>query len=243
MHGSLAQSKCVEKVMYKVMGTIKGLARTAREGRAREIVDVLKQRWDSEVVSYGLRRDLLVPFESPKANMPLRVRPLVKADVSRIFDANAPGISSESREELVTRRQMLEAGIQGCYVAVTEDDTPCYMQWLIGHEQNERVQEYFKGIYPRLGQDEALLEGAFTPEAYRGQRIMPAAMAQLAEKGTDIGARWVITFVTHTNIASLKGCKRSGFAPYLMRRERWRYFRRQLTFTPLPEGTPYPFDN
>ena len=52
----------------------------------------------------------------------------------------------------------------------------------------------------------------------------------------------VVTFVADDNIASLKGCKRAGFSPYLRREERWRWFRRTLTFTPLPEGTPYPFD-
>lgn len=229
--------------MSSIIGKIGGLARTVREGKGREILDMVRERWDSEALSYGLRRDLSVPFKAPEATFPIRVRPLVKADMPRILNAEAPDISDESREELVTRRQMLEAGIARCYVAVTEDDRPCYMQWLISPRQNERLQKYFKGIYPRLKQDEALLEGAFTPEEFRGQRIMPAAMAQLAEKGTEMGARWVITFVTHDNIPSLKGCKRSGFVPYLMRREKWSRFRRQLTFTPLPEGTPYPFDN
>ena len=41
-------------------------------------------------------------------------------------------------------------------------------------------------------------------------------MAQIAERGTDLGARWVITFVTVDNIPSLKGCQRAGFVPYLL---------------------------
>lgn len=229
--------------MSSIVGKIVGLARTVREGRGLEILNIVGERWDSEVLSYGLRRDLTIPFKAPEATVPIKLRPLVRADMPRILNAEAPGISDESREELVTRRQMLEAGIARCYVAVTDDGRPCYMQWLISPKQNKRVQNYFKSIYPSLEQNEALLEGAFTPEEFRGQRIMPAAMAQLAEKGTEMGARWVLTFVTHDNIPSLKGCKRSGFVPYLMRHEKWRHFRRRLTFTPLPEGSLYPFDN
>lgn len=229
--------------MSSIIGKIRGVARTILEGRGSEVVDVIRQRWESEVLSYGLRRDLSIPFKPLEAKLPIKVRPLVKADMPLILDTTSPGITDEGREERITRRQMLEAGISCCYVAVTEDGTPCFMQWLIGHEQNELVQKYFKGIYPRLRKDEALFEGGFTPEDYRGQRIMPAAIAQIAEKGADMNARWMITFVTHDNIPSLKGCKRAGFVPYLMRREKWSHFRRQLTFTPLPEGTLYPFDD
>ena len=71
---------------------------------------------------------------------------------------------------------------------------------------------------------------------------MPCAMAQLAAKAGEKGARWAITFVSQDNIPSLKGCKRAGFAPFLIRKKEWRLFHSRITFTPLPAGTPYPFD-
>jgi len=71
---------------------------------------------------------------------------------------------------------------------------------------------------------------------------MAAAMALVAERGREIGARYVITFVEQNNIASLKGCKRAGFSPYLLRHEKWFLFRRSLSLDKLPDGTPYPFD-
>ncbi len=206
------------------------------------LIDALNYRWSSDLRSFGLRRDLQIPFTAPQASMPITVRPLEERDVASILDIEAPGISSEEREERKTRLQMLQAGLMTCYVAVTGEDRPCYMQWLIGPEQNDKIEAYFKGIFPRLEPGEALLEGAFTPEAYRGRRIMPCAMAQIAEKGVELGARWAMTFVTHDNIPSLKGCQRSGFVPYMSREEKWRAFRHQVTFTPLPEETPYPFD-
>ena len=41
-------------------------------------------------------------------------------------------------------------------------------------------------------------------------------MALIAERGGDIGAREVITFVNLENIPSLKGCQRAGFHPDLL---------------------------
>ena len=218
------------------------LVRGLRGGRAHVIWETIRERWGSERVSYGLRRDLTVPFAAPEARMPLTVRVLRDSDSPRVLDLDEPGLTKKDQEERLTRRDMLAAGISTCYVAVTADDTPCYMQWLIGPAENDKVQAYFKGIFPRLATGEALLEGAYTPEAFRGQRIMPAGMAQIAERGADLGARWVITFVTVDNIPSLKGCQRAGLMPYLLRKETWRWFRQRLTFTPLPEGTPYPYD-
>ena len=109
----------------------------------------------------------------------------------------------------------------------------CYMQWLIPPAENARVRAFFGNLYPWLRPDEALLEGAYTPEEYRGQGIMAGAMAQIAERGPVLGARWVITFVDEGNAASLKGCERAGFTPYVRRREAFRLFVRRVAFTPL----------
>jgi RimJ/RimL family protein N-acetyltransferase len=78
-----------------------------------------------------------------------------------------------------------------------------------------------------------LLEGAYTPEAYRGKGIMGAAMAEIATRAAEHGARWVITFVDAHNEASLKGCVRAGFIPYLKRHEKFRLFCRRVAFEPI----------
>jgi hypothetical protein len=228
--------------MSNMIARVQGMVRGLRAGRAQAYWEVLHERWHSERVSFGLRRDLSVPFPAPDARIPITVRPLRASDMPQLLALDTPDLAAAEHEERLTRRDILAEGLATCYVAVTADDTPCYMQWLIGPGENDRVQAYFHGIFPRLAPDEALLEGAYTPEAWRGQRIMPCAMAHLAEQGTALGARWVITFVTQDNVPSLKGCQRAGFVPYLLRKETWHRFRRRLTFTPLPAGTPYPFD-
>jgi len=212
-----------------------------RHGDAGEVIRELVRRLYSTRRSYCLLRDLSVEFASPDAKIPIVVRPLEERDVARILDVSRPQASSD-RSARARRLRLIEYGIPTCYVAVTEDDVPCYLQWLMGHEQNERIRTFFGGEYPTLEHNEMLLENAFTDEAFRGMRIMPCAMSRIAERATESHANRVITFVEEANIASLKGCKRAGFMPYLMRTERWRFFRRSFELVELPTGTPYPFD-
>lgn len=199
----------------------------------------LKGRARSSTVSLGLQRDLDVPFAAPAATIPITVRPATPVEIATMLNVDDHGLTPD---ELRERRSLLESGIPQAFVAVTEDGQPCYMQWLMTSSDNDRIQRLFNGSFPRLGDDEALLEGAYTPPAFRGLRIMPSAMAQIAERARDFGARWVLTFVVPDNVPSLKGCKRSGFVPRLLKRDGWRLFRRRMTFGRLPDGTSYPFD-
>ena len=228
--------------MSRAMTKLRKIAFVIEHGAFREIVNTIKRKLYSDTLSYCLRRDLTIPFDMPEAKIPITVRPLIENDIPILLDVDDPSLAGDQIGERMARRLHLNADIPTCYVAVTADDKPCYMQWLMGSSHNDQIESFFNGIFPRLAPDEALLENAFTSESYRGQRIMPCAMAQIAEKAVDLGARGVITFVMHDNIPSLKGCKRAGFLPHMMRRERRRFFRQQVTFTPLPPGTPYPFD-
>jgi hypothetical protein len=113
------------------------------------------------------------------------------------------------------------------------------MQWVILASENGRLRSTFGNLYPTLAADEALLEGAFTPDTSRGLGVMSAAMAQIAERAAGGGARWVITFVDENNVASVKGCLRAGFTPYVKRLEQFRLFRRRISFASLqPDAIP-----
>jgi hypothetical protein len=195
----------------------------------RKVWWVLSYRLYSDSTSLGLRRDLTVPFKAPEAKIPLSVRPLLSGDDLSLLN-HEPGLTGDEAFSRLTQRRLLRSGLRTCYVAVPPDGKVCYMQWLIPATENERLRRVFGNLYPVLGPDEALLEGAYTPVAYRGKGIMGAAMAQVAERGAALGTRWVITFVDEANEASLKGCLRAGFTPYLRRREKFRLFYRRVTF-------------
>ena len=195
-------------------------------------IQVVRQRIRSTEQAIVLRRDLEVPHTPPKAALDVTVRPLVEADVPKILHAgeaaSADDVLYRSR-----RRWLLESGLGTCYAAVTDGDEPCYVQWLMGEQDNARIQSYFGGAFPILEPGTALLEGAFTPAAFRGKGIMGLAMSLIAEKATDVGARYVITVVGTDNIPSLKGCEKANFFPYLNREVTWSMLRRRVTFEPV----------
>jgi hypothetical protein len=185
------------------------------EGRLSALRGKLESRMRGglyrEDLSYGLRRDLRLPFAAPQAKIPIAVREARASDADPLFSPDAPGAVPEEREDLAWRRELLATGLPTCFVAVDErDGTPCYAQWLMAAEQNDKIQAI--GSFPLLQPGEALLENAYTPPRYRGFGIMPAAMALIAERAVELSAWSVITFVHHDNIPSLKGCRKAGFS-------------------------------
>jgi len=206
------------------------------------IRDELMRRLKSHEIYYCLRRDLSEPFEAPQARIPITIRPLQEEDIPILLDLDNPELNGESIKERIRRLMFINKNVSTCFVAVTDEGIPCYMQWLMGAKNNKEIQAFFNGGFPVLQPDEMLLEYAFSHENFRGKRVMSYAMAQIAEKGLDSGANSVITFVNVENIPSLKGCKKAGFYPYSLREDIWRLFRRARKFTMLPPNTPYPFD-
>ena len=112
--------------------------------------------------------------------------------------------------EISTRRRLRGAGSR----STSEVEHLATCNGCSGNSQNPFIRTL--SGFPNLEPDEALLENAFTPVAYRGHGIMSAAMALIAERAADIGARNVLTFVGDDNIGSLKGCQRAGFHPHLL---------------------------
>lgn len=193
----------------------------------------------SAFTRYGLCRDLTRPLERPNAKIPIDVRPLQDSDLDALFSLDASANSLEEKLEVAWRRSFVEKGARGGFVAVDKrSETPCYVQWLFSPQQNDFIERL--GGFPALKPGEALLENAYTPPKHRGLGIMAAAMAMIAERATDINARYVMTYVDDKNIASLKGCQRAGFFPELLHR-RHRLGFGLITkdrFETLPDGDP-----
>ena len=175
-----------------------------------------------------LRRDLDRPLPLPAAKVPISVRAAGEADHAAIVALLAE-LSGTDRTQ---RERFLQLPIGTCYVAADGDADICYMQWLVGPDHNDVLAAHTN--LPRLEHGEALLENAFTPAAHRGKGIMSAAMAQIAAHGADLGARFVLTVVREANAASLKGCVRAGFEPYMLKLDGWRMLHRDIRYTDLP---------
>jgi RimJ/RimL family protein N-acetyltransferase len=178
--------------------------------------------------SVVLRRDLERTMDLPEAKIPISIRPARDADAPRILDL----LAELSGSERATRERFLRSNIGTCHLAVTDSDEITYMQWLVGPEDNHLLRAHTN--LPILQDGEALLENAYTPASFRGKGIMSSAMAQIAERARDLGARWVLTVVEQDNVPSLKGCHRAGFESYMIKTDRWRLMRHQIRYSTLP---------
>jgi GNAT superfamily N-acetyltransferase len=215
--------------MASLFSKARNLARFALDGHGKLALQVLSRRMYGDTSSVGLRRDLSKPFQAPSANMKIVVRPL-RPDDDLAFLHSGPEEEGYTR---FTQLRMIKLNVPTCYVAIASNGDICFMQWLIPATENEKIQAIFGSLFPLLNSDEALLECTYTVPAYRGQGIMASAMAQIAEKGNQVGARWVLTFPGRDNERSIKGCVRAGFEPYILRTESLRMFHRSVKFVPV----------
>lgn len=211
-----------------------------RHGGVEVVMNRFGEVWDSRQVAFGLKRDISSAHLAPDANFPLHIRPLRADDVATLLQLP---VDADAADETAVgvRRRMINADLPGCWVAAAvEDDRPCYMQFLFDHHSNAALLKFFGGDFPPLAPDTALLEAAYTPPHERGQRVMAAGMCRIAEKAEGLGVRYVVTFVGDDNLASLKGCERAGFVPYLTRTVVFRRLRRSTVFNPLTPSDGYP---
>lgn len=192
-----------------------------RRGNFKHLLSVLFKRIYCENHAYGFKRDLSIPFKDPEAKISIHIRELIPEDLDAFNDN-------------LTNHGLFQQEIKTPYVAIDDHGTPCYYQWLMGPGYNKEIKRFWKGSFPELSANEALLENAFTTPNFRGLRIMPAAMSRIAKKALSLQLRYVITFVEVDNIPSLKGCRRAGFEPYILRTEKWLFFHKTVTYSPIP---------
>jgi hypothetical protein len=165
------------------------------------------------------------------APVPFEIRPLEPMDVPALLGQTVPAHDAPKQ---ALRRYWIENGLQGCHVAVVKDGPICFMQWLFSARDNDQIRHFFGDELPQLAADTVMVEGAYTPPAYRRLPIMPAAMERLAMRGREIGARWAVVYISDGNPAMIKAAQWAGFAPFEEKWFRRRFFRTIVSFEPLP---------
>ena len=229
-------------VVRRNLRKLRDAARLIARGHWRRLLRAARLRLCSSYTCVGVRRDARIPFPAPRAAIPITVRPLEPGDDLSLLEIDEPGLHGNVAFERLAVSRLLRSGISTCFVAIGPDGRPCHLLWLITARENPRLRVEFGDLFPALEPDQAMIEGAYTPERFQRLGVMTEATARVASRAAELGARWVIGFTDEANHASLKATKRAGFTPYLRRVESWRLFRRRIRFTPLPEGTPFPFE-
>ena len=200
----------------------------------RELLRALRRWWHDDRIAIGFAID---PCRAARLRLPamnMTLRRMEPSDIPLFTDTSIEGLSGDDLLVRVNARHLIESGIETCYVGVTADG-PVFMEYLITPDENERLGPVFDGLFPPLQPGEALLEFAFTLEAHRGLLVMPTAYRRLLEVARERGVRSVISFVPVERTSFIGFYLLMGFAPYAIRDERRRFFRRQITFEPLPE--------
>lgn len=205
------------------------------DGQVSKFWEVAQRQLHSEKVWFGMRKSLGKKSQKPKAKIDISVRLIEEYDLDYLL--NTDGITAEEAKLIDWQRKLLQTKFQNCYVAVTNDNIPCYMQWLISPAENEKILETFNGLFPELKEHEALLEGAYMHPSFRGLGVMPDAMYQISEMAKEIDATDTITFVGVDNIASLKGCKSCGYYPYTLLKKKWFLFKKDILLDAIPVDT------
>jgi GNAT superfamily N-acetyltransferase len=183
--------------------------------------------------SVGLFFGLAAPVEILPAGVPITIRPLRTTDAALILNVREPGLSPQDRHDINVRLMMLTTGISGCHVGLDSSGVPRYLQWLVGPEENDRLQEAFHGWLPRLSAEEMLVENLYVDPSFRGKKIMQYGVTTLLALARERGAARVITFIPRRNSLALELHLRLGFRPYAIRTSATRFFRTSVTFTPI----------
>lgn len=219
-----------------VKGTRMLVERRPGNGLKVFVSNGIRRRFASETMALGVRRDLTVPVEMDPKRPSVVVRRYQPSDRATLFRTDDSRMTMDDVANCLDRLDLLESGIGTCYVGVGTDGAPCYVQWLFAERDNADIEDYFQGLLPTLDSDTAMVEGAYVPPSARGRGVMANASIVVANQAADIPTRYVVGFIDETNIPSLKSSFRSGYVPYMRRTERWRLFRRRVTFLPLPDS-------
>jgi GNAT superfamily N-acetyltransferase len=209
-----------------------GLMRT-RLGR-RWLWHTLRLRTYSRRVGIGLLRDLHGPaFTNFRAKVPTTIRQLRPDDDLSLLD-DLPDLDPRLARYRMDQRWLMTGDLPTPWVAVDPDGKVGFMTFLLTSRDNAAIQARWGAMLPTLQSDEAMIEGIYTAEKYRGMGLMVDAGTRIVEEARG-SARWGMGFVWERNPAVLRAGMKGGWFPFAKREERWLLFRRRVRFLPLEE--------
>ena len=181
----------------------------------REFFDQLKRQVYSHHVQVGVEKYLEdasgKPVES-KTKYVLQVGS--KEDMEKAF-RQITTESKESVQQLLNREWLYQSGFGKWHVAKTCDTNElCFLQAVIGPEDNRLLDDGFKGWFPRLQKDEILLEGAYAFEKYRGGGLCHAVASDIKGIYRAQGFQRMITYIRKDNVSSIKASEKTGFKKF-----------------------------
>lgn len=189
----------------------------------KDIWGIIKHRTYSNTYSYLVRRDLTIGLDGPipKAKINIKLREYRASD-HKYFN------------HLPLDDMLLKANIPTCYVAVTDEDIPCFREWFIEPSQNHKIKKFFVDNLPQLEADECLFERVYNVKHFRGLDIYQEVNYLLAKKAIALGYKWVVGCIPLNNTLSLRAAQRLGVNPHKLQVTKWRFFIRKTVYEDIP---------
>jgi hypothetical protein len=203
--------------MKKIFNVTKSLI---IQGDYKFFWEILKKKIYSSEMAFGFKLNLEQGVKLRRALIPITIRLAQKEDDTYFLDNKTTGLI----EKLDTR-----------YVATNKEGIPCFRCWLIDSSQNHKLRQFWGDTFPALKNDEMLIENVFTNPKFRGLGIFPAVLGQVSEEGKKLGAKYTISFGEINNKNTTRSMAYAGFEPYILRRVNWFFFKKKVTFLPIPD--------
>jgi hypothetical protein len=141
--------RCQRRDVVSLSVKLKIMATVTREHGPRELFAHVAQLIYSTSKVYVLRRDLSIPLiPRPEGKVPITLRQLKSSDLPQILAERPSGVLTG----------VLRSGLPQCYVALTEDQEICFLQWLITPENRERIRRLRFQQMPAFADDTVMLE-------------------------------------------------------------------------------------
>lgn len=210
-----------------------------RAGDTRGLLRRLQKRIHSETLRVGIRKDLTATEDASSAAAEPKIRVASMADIEAVLDP-ARGSATDANElwQRLLRRHVAETvGPSRCYVADSGDLGPSFMQFLFFPEDNDVVQSEFPDLGPPVKPGEAMVDYLYVAPDARSLPFVTACLLQVAAEARRRGAKSVITYTPAGNKAALLSSHLAGYRPFAMRRSRYRFFRRSVTYEPYTGST------
>ena len=192
------------------------------------IKEIVRRIYSNEIF-YCLHFDLSQNVIIPELPVALTIKKLQMDDFFKIIHLNK-GTTSDELKGHIERTKLFYSEIPTCYAAYSDDVNPCAFCWLIRYYENDKIKKYFKGNILDLKSDEVLCEYIYIHHNYRSLDLMAYLTYKLFEIAAQNGAKRAIAYVKDSNKRSLKGCKRIGWKPFLIKEVKFRFFKRLVSY-------------
>lgn len=212
--------------MFSLAKKIKTIFSLLFSGDLNVLKSIILKRIYSTEEYYILKRNLEYNLtdHKPKARIEINIRPYQESDYKYF-------------KHLPEKLLLFDTGIETPYVAVTENDEPCFIQWLIDSSQNDKIKKHFGNNLPALKKTECMQEGSYTLKKYRGLYIMVEASYLIGKKAKELGYKHVIACVSSNNKTALRAVERLGCKPYKIQTIKWRLFKNSTNYTSVKKDS------